>query len=144
MTIPPTNNAFAARAYQFAAAAGRPQPAAAPTSTAPRGPIARINPASPTAAPLRAAPAPTTTAKPSISPVRPAAPLTPTRAATPATPSKAAALVAAVVPGSIDFRGDTPAATRSDPASFPLYRKPTDRNEVETALLVGRRLDTTG
>lgn len=144
MTVPPTNPALVARAYQFAAAAGSRPPAAKPPAASPATPrpaaeqsatVARLGPAARTAPPA-----------PSASPPRPApsAPVSPVRAAPSLPPAKAAALVAAVVPGSIDFRGDTPAATRSDPSSFPLYRKPTDRNEIETALLVGRRLDTTG
>ncbi len=61
-------------------------------------------------------------------------------------------LVGATVPGkaSPDFTGN--AATmkseieslRRSPSVLPLYQRPTDRNTVETVLLVGRTLDTRG
>jgi hypothetical protein len=87
------------------------------------------------------------------------------------TAANAAPLVAAQVPGRVDFSGDTPTqvrglargsasvdapsnsvraayapseASRADVSVFPLYRRPTDKNEVATALAVGRSLDVQG
>jgi len=55
--------------------------------------------------------------------------------------SRAMRLVAAVVPGRVDFSADSPA-----PAAAPklLYRHPADRNSAATTITVGRRLDVTG
>ena len=57
----------------------------------------------------------------------------------------ASRLVAAVVPGSIDFAGPTP---RPAPAATPIYAHPADANAAATrhavATTVGARLDVTG
>lgn len=51
-------------------------------------------------------------------------------------------LIAGVVPGGIDFSGETPLPT--DRASIPFYRHPADRNAAATDVSRGRRLDVTG
>lgn len=144
MTIPPTNPALVARAYRFAAGDGSRTPAVKPPATVAAAPRPAAEPAASVARVGPGVRPGATVAAASPARTAPVGAVTPVGAAPGLPPAKAAALVAAVVPGSIDFRGDTPVASRSDPSSFPLYRKPTDRNEVETALLVGRRLDTTG
>lgn len=53
-----------------------------------------------------------------------------------------AALVAARVPGSIDFTGCAPAATAPSHA-LPFYRHPTDKNAAATGLTAGRLIDST-
>ena len=55
-------------------------------------------------------------------------------------------LVAAAVPGSVDFSGDTPKPSTD---GMPLYRHPADRNAAATGVqagrvVVGRTLDTQG
>lgn len=55
-------------------------------------------------------------------------------------------LVAAAVPGSVDFSGDTPKPSTD---AMPLYRHPADRNAAATGVqagrvVVGRTLDTQG
>lgn len=55
--------------------------------------------------------------------------------------SRAMKLVAAVVPGRVDFSADTPAPAA---APKPLYRHPADRNSAATAIITGSRLDVTG
>ena len=47
-------------------------------------------------------------------------------------------LVAATVPGGVDFSGDQP---RPATASLPLYRHPADRNAAATGVELGRSLD---
>lgn len=56
-------------------------------------------------------------------------------------PSQAQRLVAAVVPGKIDFSGATP---RVGSESLPLYRHPADRNVAATGVALGRSLDIQG
>lgn len=61
-------------------------------------------------------------------------------------------LVAAEVPGKAvpdqvsvgASRADEVGTNRQQAASFQLYRRPTEKNEVQTVLLVGRLLDTNG
>ena len=50
-------------------------------------------------------------------------------------------LVAATVPGGIDFSGAEPMPTD---ASLPMYRHPADRNAAATTLTAGRRIDIEG
>jgi hypothetical protein len=50
-------------------------------------------------------------------------------------------LVAAVVPGRVDFSGEVP-TQRAD--ALPFYRRPGDRNEAATNWLAGRTLDVNG
>lgn len=61
--------------------------------------------------------------------------------------SKAASLVAARVPGGIDFTepvGADRAGAQSASQTVPLYRHPADRNTVATAVHAGRILDVNG
>jgi hypothetical protein len=61
--------------------------------------------------------------------------------------SKAASLVAARVPGGIDFTepaGGAGAMSQSASQTVPLYRHPADRNTVATAVHAGRILDVNG
>lgn len=51
-------------------------------------------------------------------------------------------LVAATVPGSIDFRGETPEPGPARREALPLYRHPADRNEAATGINAGRVVDT--
>jgi hypothetical protein len=53
-------------------------------------------------------------------------------------------LVGAVVPGSIDFTESAPRAAGPSAGVLPMYANPTQRNAVETVLLVGRGLDISG
>lgn len=53
-------------------------------------------------------------------------------------------LVGAVVPGSIDFTESSPRAAGPSASVLPMYTNPTQRNAVETVLLVGRGLDVSG
>jgi hypothetical protein len=55
--------------------------------------------------------------------------------------SRAMKLVAAVVPGQVDFSAADAAPVT---APKPLYRHPADRNTAATAIITGRRLDVTG
>jgi hypothetical protein len=55
-------------------------------------------------------------------------------------PSAAQRLVAAVVPGSVDFSGDVPAVAQG---AIAFYRNPADRNAAALAVNVGRSLDAT-
>ncbi|HVZ94755.1 MAG TPA: hypothetical protein VG797_09620 [Phycisphaerales bacterium] len=50
-------------------------------------------------------------------------------------------LVSGVVPGSIDFKGDVPAAA---PQSIAMYGRPAERNAAATGVSAGRMIDTTG
>lgn len=61
--------------------------------------------------------------------------------------SRAASLVAAKVPGGIDFTepaGGAGAMLQSASQTVPLYRHPADRNTVATAVHAGRILDVNG
>ena len=59
------------------------------------------------------------------------------------TPRGAERLVAAVVPGGIDF--DAPAGPRpTGGASIPMYRHPADRNAAATGVDAGRVIDVRG
>ena len=49
-------------------------------------------------------------------------------------------LIGAVVPGKVDFSGDTP----RQESSLPLYRHPADKNTAATGVQVGRVVDLTG
>ncbi len=63
----------------------------------------------------------------------------------PASSAKTDALVAAKVPGRIDFGASAAAAAnRAQGQPLPFYRAPSDRNEAATAILIGRGLDITG
>lgn len=53
------------------------------------------------------------------------------------------ALVAAVVPGKVDFSGDSPKPSVAS-ESLSLYRHPADKNAAATGVLLGRRLDVNG
>lgn len=55
-------------------------------------------------------------------------------------PSSAQKLVAAVVPGKIDFSGDQPVQS----SGLSMYRHPADRNAAATAVSLGRALDIRG
>lgn len=57
-------------------------------------------------------------------------------------PAKTSRLVAAAVPGRVDFSGDSPRP--SDAASIPMYRHPADKNAAATAVNAGRILDLRG
>lgn len=64
----------------------------------------------------------------------------------PKTPANPASLVAARVPGGVDFT-DSPArapAPQTPAQTIPLYRHPADRNTVATAVHAGRILDVNG
>jgi len=57
------------------------------------------------------------------------------------------ALVAGVVPGKVDFSGET--ASASNPAlgaggTYQMYRRPTDKMEAATVVSLGRALDVQG
>jgi hypothetical protein len=47
-------------------------------------------------------------------------------------------LVAAVVPGGVDFSAGVPAAS---PAALPMYRHPADRNAAAVSIHAGRMID---
>lgn len=57
-----------------------------------------------------------------------------------ATPTSARGLVAALVPGRIDFSGDEPVQAR--PGAMPIYRHPADKNAAATGIHAGRLIDT--
>lgn len=57
------------------------------------------------------------------------------------------ALVAAVVPGKVDFSGETATPTQSGlgaGGTYQMYRRPTDRMEAATVVSLGRGLDVQG
>jgi hypothetical protein len=57
------------------------------------------------------------------------------------------ALVAAVVPGKVDFSGETAAPSKSAlgaGGTYQMYRRPTDKMEAATVVSVGRGLDVQG
>lgn len=82
-----------------------------------------------------------------VAPAAPVAPTEQTRAIEAATAARAQPsgkldhLVAAVVPGKVDFSGDT---ARPTGPVLPFYSRPTDRNETATVLSLGKRLDISG
>lgn len=51
-------------------------------------------------------------------------------------------LVAGVVPGRVDFTGDTPQPSGSE--ALPLYRRPAERNAAATGVQAGRLIDVRG
>lgn len=51
-------------------------------------------------------------------------------------------LVAGVVPGRVDFSGDTPQPSGSE--ALPMYRRPADRNAAATGVQAGRLIDVRG
>lgn len=55
--------------------------------------------------------------------------------------AEAPGLVAAVVPGRVDFSGPT---ARPGGASLPIYTHPADRNAAATGVAIGRSLDVAG
>jgi hypothetical protein len=57
-------------------------------------------------------------------------------------PSPAQRLVAAQVPGRVDFTGDQPAPSAAGTLS--MYRHPADKNAAATAVSLGRSLDVRG
>lgn len=61
--------------------------------------------------------------------------------APPVLPSTAQKLVAAQVPGRVDFSGDQPAPA---PGTLAMYRHPADKNAAATAVSLGRSLDVRG
>jgi len=83
----------------------------------------------------------------SVRPVAPAAPAPPVGRIAPASdspprperPDGLDRLVAAVVPGRVNFDG--PAAAPGPGEPLPFYRHPGDRNEAATAIRLGRGLD---
>lgn len=58
------------------------------------------------------------------------------------TPTGAQRLVAGVVPGGIDFSGDT--AQPSASGALPMYRRPADKNAAATSVAAGRIIDVRG
>lgn len=60
----------------------------------------------------------------------------------PRLPGKVGRLVAAVVPGGIDFSGDVPRPSSGEP--LVMYRHPADKNAAATGVAAGRRLDVRG
>ncbi|MGH7130554.1 MAG: hypothetical protein ACREJO_01220 [Phycisphaerales bacterium] len=52
-------------------------------------------------------------------------------------------LVAATVPGKVDFRADGPQPGAGG-AALPMYRHPADKNQAATAIQLGRSLDVSG
>lgn len=81
-----------------------------------------------------------------VGPTARTAPSAPVAAVRPAGPSEAASrldrLTAAVVPGRIDFTGETPRPASA--GALPFYRHPADRNAAATAVAIGRTLDMQG
>lgn len=62
-------------------------------------------------------------------------------------PSAAQKLVAAVVPGKVDFSGDTPVQVSGGgggTSALSMYRHPADRNAAATAVSIGKSLDVSG
>ena len=50
-------------------------------------------------------------------------------------------LIAAVVPGGVDFSGDSPAPSAG---TLAMYRNPAEKNAAATAVALGRRVDVSG
>lgn len=69
----------------------------------------------------------------------------PTRTTLPTAPAPQSAtrMVAATVPGRVDFFADSTEAAPASPA-LPMYRHPADRNAAATAVNAGRVLDVEG
>ncbi|MBL8745437.1 MAG: hypothetical protein JNK58_03680 [Phycisphaerae bacterium] len=57
-------------------------------------------------------------------------------------PASTSRLVAAAIPGRVEFSSDAPRP--SDAASIPMYRHPADRNAAATAVTAGRTIDIQG
>lgn len=57
-------------------------------------------------------------------------------------PSAAQRLVAAVVPGRVDFSGSTPQPGAG--SGLQMYRHPADRNAAATGVMLGKSLDVSG
>lgn len=55
--------------------------------------------------------------------------------------SAASRLIAAAVPGGVDF---APRTSGGAPAAFPMYRHPADRNTAATGVSLGRIIDAQG
>jgi len=51
-------------------------------------------------------------------------------------------LIAGVVPGGIDFTGETPVPGKT--SALPFYSHPADRNAAATSIRIGRSIDVTG
>ena len=75
-----------------------------------------------------------------VRPVTPPQPVEPARQ-TIATDPRVARLIAGVVPGGVDFEGETP---KPSAEKIPFYRHPADRNAAATGVNLGRVLDTSG
>jgi hypothetical protein len=58
-----------------------------------------------------------------------------------AKPAVSSKLVAAAVPGKVDFK---PAPAPANTGALPLYRHPADKNQAATSVQVGRSLDIQG
>jgi hypothetical protein len=57
------------------------------------------------------------------------------------------ALVAAVVPGKVDFSGESPTQSKNQlgaGGTYQMYRRPTDKMEAATVVSLGRGLDVQG
>lgn len=63
------------------------------------------------------------------------------RATEPAAVSATSRLVAAVVPGAVDFSAATPMPSK---AALQMYRHPADRNSAATLVALGRSVDING
>jgi hypothetical protein len=77
-----------------------------------------------------------------------AAPVKPERPA-PKLPTAAQALVAAVVPGGVEFREGAAGVhaggeAQPSPPAFQMYKHPAEKNAAATAVQVGKRLDVQG
>lgn len=83
------------------------------------------------------------TQTPRVRPVAPVPPVERSAGGAPAaqTDPRLGRLVAAVVPGGVEFSGDSP---RPASSSLPFYRHPADRNAAATGVSLGRVLDTNG
>ncbi len=53
-------------------------------------------------------------------------------------------MIAATVPGRVNFQADAPASNASASNALPMYRHPADRNAAATAVNAGRVLDVEG
>jgi len=87
--------------------------------------------------PLRLAGAPLR-AQRSTHAARPEGPANPTAGAPVANAPRTGRLVAAVVPGAVDFSGAAPTPRAS---SIPMYRRPADQNVAATGVHAGRLID---
>lgn len=122
----PSNPYFIARAYGLQPGA-RAKPSAQASESAPTSPVGKIESA-------------TTTA--SVRPTSEISPITPVRRDQAGTDAaKLRAIVAGVVPGKVDFAGETPTQSTG---TYALYRRPADRNTAATSINVGRALDVQG